>query len=109
MNPGAGEEGALSSPFLLGGTQHSFNLRIEEPSISMPSLKSRRSVYRELFDLESSIKHDADLPLMITDAINDVDISGEEESIIFTDADKAISDSVSMLIKQNAEIGRAHV
>ena len=43
-------------------------------SFSIDFFVVRRSVYRELFDLESSIKHDADLPLMITDAINDVDI-----------------------------------
>ena len=53
------------------------------------------------------MKNDAsDLPLIITDAINDVEISSEESIVLFPsdDDDKVIAESMSKLMKKHSEI-----
>ena len=90
---GDNQERRGENQLLLGGTQQSFNLIIQSNNIPLAELKPKKLLQkksamelRELFDLDS-LKNDAsDLPLSITDAINDVEIGGEENLMFNSDS-----------------------
>ena len=90
---GDNQERRGENQLLLGGTQQSFNLIIQSNSIPLAGLKPKKLLQkksalelRELFDLDSLKNDSSDLPLSITDAINDVEIGGEENLMFNSDS-----------------------